>query len=51
MSRYDVMRTLGEPGKITLYDGFERWEYPDLLGGRVHFDDAGHVAGWREPRP
>ena len=32
MSRFDVFRILGEPGKVASYDGFERWEYPDLLG-------------------
>jgi hypothetical protein len=54
MSRFDVFRILGEPGKVASYDGFERWEYPDLLGGRVNFDDEGAVVGWRlppEPRP
>jgi len=49
MSRFDVFRILGEPGKVSSYDGFERWEYPDLLGGRVNFDDAGAVVGWRPP--
>jgi hypothetical protein len=51
MSRFDVMRLLGEPGKVVVYDGFERWEYPDLLGGRVNFDDRGAVSGWRAPPP
>jgi hypothetical protein len=49
MSRFDVFRILGEPGKVASYDGFERWEYPDLRGGRVNFDDAGRVMGWRLP--
>jgi hypothetical protein len=54
MSRFDVFRVLGEPGKVASYDGFERWEYPDMLGGRVNFNDDGKLVGWRlppEPRP
>ena len=51
MTRFEVMRILGDPGKVSVYDGFERWEYPDLLGGRVNFDDAGLLPGWRAPRP
>jgi hypothetical protein len=51
MSRFDVFRILGEPGKVASYDGFERWEYPDMLGGRVNFNDAGQVVGWRLPQP
>jgi hypothetical protein len=49
MSRFDVFRILGEPGKVASYDGFERWEYPDLRGGRVHFDDRGALLSWRLP--
>jgi hypothetical protein len=49
MSRFDVLRLLGEPGRVASYDGFERWEYPDLLGGRVHFDDRGQVQGFVAP--
>jgi hypothetical protein len=49
MSRFDVLRILGEPGKVASYDGFERWEYPDLRGGRVNFDDAGELLSWRAP--
>lgn len=49
MSRFEVFAVLGEPGRVAQYDGFERWEYPDLLGGRVSFDDAGRLVGWREP--
>jgi len=49
MSRFDVLRLLGEPGKVASYDGFERWEYPDLLGGRVNFDDRGELQGWLAP--
>jgi hypothetical protein len=50
MSRFDVFRLLGEPGKVSVYDGFERWEYPAALGARVNFDDRGEVASWW-PRP
>ena len=48
-SRADVLRILGEPGRVVSYAGFERWEYPDLRGGRVNFDDRGRAAGWRPP--
>jgi hypothetical protein len=48
-SRADVLRILGEPGRIVAYAGFERWEYPDLRGGRVNFDDRGRAMGWRPP--
>jgi hypothetical protein len=51
MSRFEVMRLLGEPGKVSDYYSFERWEYPDALGGRVNFDSGGSVAGWRPPPP
>ncbi len=49
MSRFDAFRLLGEPGVVARYEGFERWEYPDLLGGRLHFDDLGALIGWRLP--
>ena len=49
MSRFDVLRLLGDPGKVSAYDGFERWEYPGALGARVNFDDRGRVAGWIAP--
>lgn len=49
MSRFEVFAVLGEPGRVAQYDGFERWEYPDLLGGRASFDDAGRLIGWRLP--
>ena len=51
MSRFEVMRLLGEPGKVSDYYSFERWEYPGALGGRVNFDSGGSVAGWRLPPP
>ena len=49
MSRFEVMQLLGEPGKVSDYYAFERWEYPDALGGRVNFDSGGSVVGWRPP--
>ncbi len=51
MSRFEVMQLLGEPGKVSDYYSFERWEYPDALGGRVNFDSSGSVVGWRPPPP
>ena len=51
MSRFEVLRLLGEPGKLSTYDGFERWEYPAALGARVNFDDRGALVSWRPPRP
>ncbi len=50
MSRFEVFTVLGEPGRVAQYDGFERWEYPDFLGGRAYFDDGGRLTGWRPPR-
>jgi hypothetical protein len=50
MTRYEVMMTLGEPGKIAHYEGFERWEYPDFRGGRVNFNGRGRLGGWSPPR-
>jgi hypothetical protein len=49
MSRFEVMQILGEPGKVSTYYAFERWEYPDALGGRVNFDASRFVVGWRPP--
>jgi len=46
MSRAQVLRLLGEPGKVTTYYAFERWEYPDALGQRVNFDEKGRLAVW-----
>jgi len=51
MSRFEAMQLLGEPGKVSDYYSFERWEYPDALGGRVNFDSSGSVVGWRPPPP
>jgi len=49
MSRFEVMMTIGEPGKVVHYEGFERWEYPDFRGGRVSFDARGRLGGWYPP--
>ncbi len=46
MSQLDVLRILGEPGRITHYYAFERWEYPDALGRRVNFDERGRLLVW-----
>jgi len=46
MSTLDVLRILGEPGKVTRYYAFERWEYPDALGQRVNFDERGRLIAW-----
>jgi hypothetical protein len=46
MSRYEVLRILGEPGKVTRYYAFERWEYPDALGRRLNFDERGRLSVW-----
>jgi hypothetical protein len=46
MSTFDVLRILGEPGKVTRYYAFERWEYPDALGRRVNFDERGRLIAW-----
>jgi outer membrane protein assembly factor BamE (lipoprotein component of BamABCDE complex) len=46
MSQADVLRILGEPGKVTRYYAFERWEYPDALGQRVNFDERGRLSVW-----
>ena len=51
MSPFEVLRLLGAPGKVSTYDGFERWEYPSALGARVNFDDRGVVVSWKPPRP
>jgi hypothetical protein len=46
MSELDVLRLLGEPGKVTRYYAFERWEYPDALGRRLNFDERGRLSRW-----
>jgi hypothetical protein len=50
MTKADVTRVLGEPGKIsTLSYGGEIWYYPDVIGGSVHFDGRGLATSWSEP--
>lgn len=46
MTPAQVVALLGEPGKVTSYYAFERWEYPDALGMRVNFDARGKLSGW-----
>ncbi|MGH0028996.1 MAG: outer membrane protein assembly factor BamE domain-containing protein [Myxococcota bacterium] len=46
MSQAQVLRILGEPGRVTHYYAFERWEYPDALGRRVNFDEKGRLVAW-----
>jgi outer membrane protein assembly factor BamE (lipoprotein component of BamABCDE complex) len=46
MSQAEVVRILGDPGRVTHYYGFSRWEYPDALGRRVNFDDRGRLLAW-----
>jgi outer membrane protein assembly factor BamE (lipoprotein component of BamABCDE complex) len=48
MSQGQVVRILGDPGRVTRYYGFTRWEYPDALGLRVNFDDRGRLLAWGE---
>jgi outer membrane protein assembly factor BamE (lipoprotein component of BamABCDE complex) len=46
MSQAEVAQILGEPGKVTRYYAFTRWEYPDALGRRVNFDERGRLLAW-----
>ena len=46
MTQSEVLQILGEPGKVTRYYAFERWEYPDALGQRINFDERGHLSVW-----
>jgi outer membrane protein assembly factor BamE (lipoprotein component of BamABCDE complex) len=46
MSPAQVVALLGEPGKVTSYYAFERWEYPDALGQRINFDERGKLSAW-----
>ncbi len=46
MGPAEVVRLLGEPGRITRYYAFTRWEYPDALGRRVNFDERGRLIAW-----
>jgi|AntDeeMinimDraft_5_1070356.scaffolds.fasta_scaffold18810_2 outer membrane protein assembly factor BamE (lipoprotein component of BamABCDE complex) len=48
MSKEEVKKVLGKPGKIRTASYGDTWYYPDVLGGRVNFD-AGRVEGWSEP--
>ena len=46
MSQGEVIRILGDPGRVTRYYAFTRWEYPDALGRRVNFDERGRLLVW-----
>ncbi len=46
MSPAEVVARLGEPGKVTIYYAFVRWEYPDALGLRLNFDERGRLSAW-----
>jgi outer membrane protein assembly factor BamE (lipoprotein component of BamABCDE complex) len=46
MTQSEVLQILGEPGKVTRYYAFERWEYPDALGQRVNFDERSRLSVW-----
>lgn len=46
MSQAEVAAILGEPGRVTRYYAFTRWEYPDALGRRVNFDAQGRLLAW-----
>lgn len=47
MSKAEVKRILGKPGKISVSPFGETWYYPDVLGGSVSYEN-GRVEGWRE---
>jgi chromosome segregation ATPase len=51
MTKAQVKKTLGPPGKITADDFYgDIWYYPDATGGSVSFDeDSERVDGWEEP--
>ena len=49
MSKAELTRIFGEPGKIVSGYHFEIWYYPSPLGGSVTIDDNNRVTGWSEP--
>lgn len=49
MSKFDVMRLLGEPGEVSTYYRSELWWYPNFPGGSVTFDSRGLLVAWRKP--
>jgi outer membrane protein assembly factor BamE (lipoprotein component of BamABCDE complex) len=46
MSKDDVRKLLGEPGKVSVAKYYEFWYY---AGGSVTFDSKGRLDGWNEP--
>jgi hypothetical protein len=46
MSKDDVKRLIGEPGKVSVSKYYEFWYYG---GGSVTFDAKGRLDSWNEP--
>jgi outer membrane protein assembly factor BamE (lipoprotein component of BamABCDE complex) len=46
MSKDDVKKLLGEPGKVSVAKYYEFWYY---AGGNVTFDSKGRLDAWNEP--
>ena len=46
MSKDDVRKLIGEPGKVSVGKYFEFWYY---AGGDVSFDSKGRLDSWDEP--
>jgi outer membrane protein assembly factor BamE (lipoprotein component of BamABCDE complex) len=46
MSKDDVKKLLGEPGKISVSKYYEFWYY---AGGSATFDSKGRLDSWNEP--
>jgi outer membrane protein assembly factor BamE (lipoprotein component of BamABCDE complex) len=46
MSKDDVKKLLGEPGKVSVSKYYEFWYY---AGGSATFDSKGRLDSWNEP--
>lgn len=46
MSKDDVKKLIGEPGKVSVGKYYEFWYYG---GGSVTFDSKGRLDSWNEP--
>jgi hypothetical protein len=46
MSKDDVKKLIGEPGKVSVAKYYEFWYYG---GGNVTFDSKGRLDSWNEP--
>jgi outer membrane protein assembly factor BamE (lipoprotein component of BamABCDE complex) len=46
MSKDDVRKLIGEPGKVSVAKYYEFWYY---AGGNVTFDAKGRLDAWNEP--